>query len=274
MSESLWPHGLQHARLPCPSPTLSLLKLMSIESVMPTNHLLPLSSPSPPAFNLSQHQGLFQWVSSSHQGLFQWVSSSHQGAKYWSFSFSISPSNEFSGPISFKIDWFDLAVQGTLQSLLQHHSSKASILQQSENHNHRKLIKLITWTTAVFNSIKLWAMPCRATQDGSWWRVLTKCGPLKKAMANIQYSYLENPMNSNCQIMKWKSLSCVWLCDPWTIQSMEFSRPEYWSGWPFPSPEDLCNPEFKPRSPTLQADSLPAEPKGKAICQISNRGRE
>ena len=144
MSESLWPHGLQHARLPCPSPTLSLLKLMSIESVMPTNHLLPLSSPSPPAFNLSQHQGLFQWVSSSHQGLFQWVSSSHQGAKYWSFSFSISPSNEFSGPISFKIDWFDLAVQGTLQSLLQHHSSKASILQQSENHNHRKLIKLIT----------------------------------------------------------------------------------------------------------------------------------
>ena len=77
----------------------------------------PLLSPSPPAFNLSQHQGLFQWVSSSHQ--------------YWSFSFSISPSNEYSGLISFRIDWFDLAVQGTLKSLLQHHGSKASVLQCS-----------------------------------------------------------------------------------------------------------------------------------------------
>ena len=65
----------------------------------------PLSSPSPPAFNLSQHQGLFQWVNSSHHV-----------AKYWSFSFSISPSNEYSGLISFRIDWLDLlAVQGTLK---------------------------------------------------------------------------------------------------------------------------------------------------------------
>ena len=78
----------------------------------------PLSSPSPPAFNLSQHQGLFQWVSSSHQV-----------AKDWSFSFSISPSNEYSGMISFRVDRLALlAVQGTLKSLLQHHSSKASIL--------------------------------------------------------------------------------------------------------------------------------------------------
>ena len=74
----------------------------------------PLSSPSPPAFNLSKHQGLFQWVSSSHQV-----------PKYWSFSFSIIPSNEYSGHISFKMNWFDLlAVQGTLKSLLKHHSSK------------------------------------------------------------------------------------------------------------------------------------------------------
>jgi len=60
---------------------------------------------------------------------------------------------------------------------------------------------------------------------------------------------------------KWKSLSCIWLffVTPWTIQSMELSRPEYWSGWPFPSPRDLPNPGIKPRSPTLQADSLPAE---------------
>ena len=81
----------------------------------------PLSSPSPPAFNLSQHQGIFQWVSSSHQA-----------ARYWSFSFSISPSNEYSGLISLRIAWFDLlAVQRTLKSLLQHHSSKASILWHS-----------------------------------------------------------------------------------------------------------------------------------------------
>ena len=78
----------------------------------------PLLSPSPPAFNLSQNQGLFQWVSSSNQVV-----------KYWSLSFSISPSNEYSRLISFRMDWLDLlAVQGTLKSLLQHYSSKASIL--------------------------------------------------------------------------------------------------------------------------------------------------
>ena len=66
----------------------------------------PLSSPSPPAFNFSQHQGLFKWVSSLDQV-----------AKYWSFSFNLSPSNEYSGLMSFRIDWFDLlAVQGTLKS--------------------------------------------------------------------------------------------------------------------------------------------------------------
>ena len=61
---------------------------------------------------------------------------------------------------------------------------------------------------------------------------------------------------------KWKSLNCVWLCNPWTLHSMEFSRPECWSGQPFPSPGDLPNPGIKPRSPALQADSLPAEPQG------------
>ena len=84
--------------------------------VIPPSH--PLSSPSPPAPNPSQHQGLFQWVNSSHEV-----------AKVLDFSFSISPSNEHPGLISFRMDWLDLlAVQGTLKSLLQHHSSKASIL--------------------------------------------------------------------------------------------------------------------------------------------------
>ena len=78
----------------------------------------PRSDPSPPAPNPSQHQSLFQWSTLC----MRWP-------KYWSFGFSISPSNENPGLISFRMDWLDLlAVQGTLKSLLQHHSSKASIL--------------------------------------------------------------------------------------------------------------------------------------------------
>ena len=109
-------HGLQHTRLPCPSISWRLFKLMSIELVMPFNHLILCCPHSPPAFSLPQHQGFFQWVGFSSQ------------PKYWNFSFSISPSNAYSGLICFRIDGFDLlAVQGTLRSLLQH-SSKASVL--------------------------------------------------------------------------------------------------------------------------------------------------
>ena len=98
----------------------SLLKLMSIASVMPSNHLIlchPLLLPSilPSIRVFSNELVLPIW----------WP-------KYWSFSFSIGPSSEYLGLISFRIDWLDLlAVQGTLKSLLQHHSSKASILQHS-----------------------------------------------------------------------------------------------------------------------------------------------
>ena len=114
---TLQPHGLQHSRLPCPSPLRGLLKLMSITSVMPSNHLIlchPLLLP-PSIFPSIR-------VFSNEQVLhIRWP-------KYWSFSFNISPFNEYSGLISFRMDWFDLfAVQGTLKSLLQHHSSKASI---------------------------------------------------------------------------------------------------------------------------------------------------
>ena len=76
----------------------------------------------------------------------------------------------------------------------------------TENHNNKKLTKLITWITALSDSMKLWAMLCRATRDdGSWWRILTKCGPLEKGMA-LQHSFLENPMNSmkRQKDMTWK----------------------------------------------------------------------
>ena len=98
----------------------SVLKFMSIESVVPSNHLIlcrPLLPPSVfPSIRVFSNESVL---------LIKWP-------EYWSFSFSISPSNEYSGLIFFRIDWLDLlAVQGTLKSLLQHHSSKASILQRS-----------------------------------------------------------------------------------------------------------------------------------------------
>ena len=99
----------------------SLLKLMSIESVMPSNHLI-LCHPLLLLPSIFPSIGVF----SNDSALRMWW------PKYWSFSFSISPFNEYSGLISFRIDWLDLlAVQGTLKSLLQHHSSKASILRRS-----------------------------------------------------------------------------------------------------------------------------------------------
>ena len=95
----------------------SLLKLMPIELVMPSNHLILCRSLLLPSVFPSI--SIFSRESVLH---IRWL-------KYWSFSFSISPPNEYLGLISFRIDWFDLlAVQGTLKSLLQHHSSKASIL--------------------------------------------------------------------------------------------------------------------------------------------------
>ena len=99
----------------------SLLKLMSIESVMPSNHLI-LCCPLLLLPSIFPCIGVFPKESVLH---IRWP-------KYWSFSFSISPFNEYSGLIFFRMDWLDLlAVQGTLKSLLQHHSSKASILRCS-----------------------------------------------------------------------------------------------------------------------------------------------
>ena len=205
MSDYLWLHGLQHARLPCQSPTPGICSDSCLSSQWCHPTISSSVVPSPPAFNLSQ--GFFQWVSSSHQvakvlelqhqfssvqllshvrffvtpwtaacqaslsianswSLLKLMSiesvmkSKHlilchplllltlifpsirvfsnesvlciRWPKYWSFSFSISPSNEYSELIAFKIEWLHLlAVQGILKSRLQHHSSKASVLQCS-----------------------------------------------------------------------------------------------------------------------------------------------
>ena len=119
MSNSLHPHEPQHARPPCPSP-IPGVHPNPTESVMASNHLIlcrPLLLPS-----VFPHTRVF-----SNESAFciRWP-------KYWSFSFNITSSNEHSGLICFRMYWLDLlAVQGTLKSLLQHHSSKASILWRS-----------------------------------------------------------------------------------------------------------------------------------------------
>ena len=101
--------------------------------------------------------------------------------KYWPkyFSFSISPSNEYSGLISFRIDWFDLlAIQGTLKSLLQHHSFKASILWCSAF-----FIVQLSHPYITVSHIHPYIHVIQLSHH-SWWRVLTECGPLEKGMAN------------------------------------------------------------------------------------------
>ena len=121
MSDSLRPHERQHARPPCPSPTPRVHKPMSIKSVMPANHLI-LCRPFLLLPSIFPSIRVFSNESALH---IRWP-------KYWSFSFNISPTNKHPGLISFRMDWFDLfAVQGILKSLLQHHSSKASILLHS-----------------------------------------------------------------------------------------------------------------------------------------------
>ena len=126
-------------------PELAQTHVHWVGDAIQTSH--PLSSPSPPAFNLSQHQAF----SNESVLCIRWP-------KYWSFSFSfsISPSNEYSGLISFRIDWFDLPVPGTLKSLLQLYSSQASVLQHSAfcmvqlSHSYVTTGKITTLTRRTF----------------------------------------------------------------------------------------------------------------------------
>ena len=117
---TLWPHGLQHARLPCPSPSPGVC-----------SNSYPLSQWCHPTVSSSvvPFSSCIQSFPASGSFL---TALPIRWPKYWSFSFSISPSNDYSGPISFRMDWFDLlAVQGTLKTFFQYHDLKASVLRCS-----------------------------------------------------------------------------------------------------------------------------------------------
>ena len=145
MSDSLWPHGLQHARLPCSLPTPGGGWNSHPLSVMPSNHLILccplLLLPSIfPSIRVFSNESVLR---------IRWP-------QYWSFSFSISLSNEHPGLISFRMDWLDLlAVQGTLKRLLQHRSSKASVFRHSAfivqfSHPYMTTVKTIALTRRTF----------------------------------------------------------------------------------------------------------------------------
>ena len=159
MSDSVRPHGQASLSI---TNSQSLLKLMSIKSVMSSSHLilcrpLLLLPPIPPSIRVFSNEPTLRM---------RWP-------KHWSFSFSISPSNEYSGLISFRMNWLDLlSVQGTLKSLLQHHSSKASIYWLSAffmvqlSHPYMttgKTIALTRWTlmnkvlSLLFNTLSGWS---------------------------------------------------------------------------------------------------------------------
>ena len=165
----------------------SLLKLMSIKSVMPPSHLI-----------LCHPLHLLPSIFPSISGLFQWSAPHIRWPKYWSFSFNISPSNEHSRLISFRMDWLDLlAVQGTLKSLLQHYSSKASILQHS----------------AFF--IAQLSHPYMITGKNI---ALTRCTFVDKVMSSL-FNMLSRLViaflpKSKCLLISWLQLPSLWFRSP------------------------------------------------------------
>ena len=219
----------------------SSLRLMSIESVMPSSHLnlchpLLLLPPIPPSIRVFSNESVLP---------IRWPN-------YWNFSFNISPSNEHPGLISFRIDWLDLlAVQGTLKNLLQHHTSKASILLHSAfftvqlSHPYMTTGKTIALTRRTFVD-KIMSLLFSMLSAKSLQSCLTLCDPIDGSPPGspdpgiLQARTLEWVAISFSNAWKWKvkmkSLSRVRLfATPWTAayqapQSMAFSRQEYWSG--------------------------------------------
>ena len=183
---------------------------------------------------------------------------------YWILSFSISPSNEYSGLISFRMDWMDLlTVQGTLKSLLQHHSSKARVFWCSAffivqlSHPYMTTGKTIALTRTFVGKVMSLLFNMMS-------RLFITFLPRRKHLLISWLQYKDNSKYWNYNIVQ--CLSHVWLSvTPWTVTCqapvpMEFSRQEYWSGEPFPSPGGLTNLRTDPGSAALQAYFLLSEP--------------
>ena len=147
---------VQHARPGSPVlhylPEVAQIHVYWVGDAIQPSH--PLTTPLPPAFNLSQHQGLFQWVDSSHR----WP-------MYWNFSFSISSSNEYSGLISFRIDWFDLLadLMDTLDALLRCHAWLRTSV------DHLNSMCSLAWWQAVFASLLLLFLVVMSSWVADWW---------------------------------------------------------------------------------------------------------
>ena len=237
------------------------LPVMSIESVMPSSHLilrrpLLLLPPIPPSIKVFSNESTLRM---------RWP-------KYWSFSFSIIPSKEIPELISFRMDWLDLlALQGTLRSLLQHHSSKAPILWRSAffivqlSDPYMTTGKTIALTRRTFVGEVINPAAAKSLQS-----CLTLCDPRDGSPPGsaipgiLQARTLEGVSISFSNAWKWKvkvkSLSRFRLfTTPWTAAhqappSMGFSKKEYWSGVPFPSP--MLESEKLKWSRSVQSDSL------------------
>ena len=204
------------------------------EAIQPSH---PLVSPSPPAFSLSRHQGLFQWVSSSHQvaKVFELQQQSFQC---------------ISGLISFRIDCFDLLVlQGTLKSVLWHHNSQASVLGCSA-------FFVIQFSHPYITTRKTIALALQTKMISLLFNMLSRFFMAFLPRSNHLL------INHTCAVLCVTAQSCLTLCDPMDRSqaplSMGFSRQQYWSGLPCPPPGDLFNPGIEPRCPALQGDSLPS----------------
>ena len=192
-------HGLQHGRLPCPSPFPGVYSnsYRFSDVIQPSNSL---SAPSPPALNLSQHQCFFN----ESVLCLGWP-------KYWSFSFSISPSNEYSGSISFRIQWFDLlAVQGTLKEFY------------SAAH-------FTLWDHNLDNHLKLDSSPPQMY----YWAAMPQYMQAYNILVN-----LFKIIHSLSSFSRIQLFAMLWTKACQAPLSMAFSRQKYWSELPCPTPGD------------------------------------
>ena len=247
---TLWAHGLQHARLPCPSPFPGAC-----------SNSCPLSRWCHPT--ILSHPLLLLSIFHSIRVFFNESALHITWPNYWRFSFIISHSNEHPGLISFTIDWLDLlAVQETLKSLLQHHSSKASILWHSAffivqlSHPYMTTGKTIALTRQTFAG-KVISLPFKMLS-----RLVITFLPRK--LSDFVPSIFPHPM---CYaVLSRVRLSVI----PWTAGhqvplSMGILQARTLPWVAMRSSRDLPNPGIKPRSLSLQVDSLPSEPSGKPL---------